>query len=67
MVKAFSLHSVGVLSALALALVSPGLRAQKEEKVLNIYNWSDYIGEEVIALTFGLSYLFDLNTTMKFE
>jgi len=48
MVKPFSLPSVGLLSALALALVSPGLRAQEEEKVLNIYNWSDYIAEDTI-------------------
>ena len=48
MVKPFSLHSIGMLSALSLALVSQGLRAQEEEKVLNIYNWSDYIGEDTI-------------------
>ena len=48
MVKAFSLHSIGVLGALSLALVSHGLRAQEEEKVLNIYNWSDYIAEDTI-------------------
>jgi putrescine transport system substrate-binding protein len=36
--------------AAALALVSaPQAQAQEEEKVLNIYNWSDYIGEEVIS------------------
>ena len=50
MVKPFSLHSIGMLSALSLslALVSQGLRAQEEEKVLNIYNWSDYIAEDTI-------------------
>ena len=48
MVKPFSSRSVGLLSALALALASTGLRAQEEEKVLNIYNWSDYIAEDTI-------------------
>jgi putrescine transport system substrate-binding protein len=33
---------------LAAALVAGPARAQEEEKVLNIYNWSDYIGEETI-------------------
>jgi putrescine transport system substrate-binding protein len=42
----FSLRSIGVLGALALACTAPF--AQEEEKILNIYNWSDYIGEEVI-------------------
>ena len=42
----FSLRSIGVLSALALVCTAPF--AQEEEKVLNIYNWSDYIGEDVI-------------------
>jgi putrescine transport system substrate-binding protein len=35
-------------SAIAFALASGSLRAQEEEKVLNIYNWSDYIGDDVI-------------------
>ena len=47
MVKPFSLRSIGVFSA--LALVSSALFAQAEEKVLNIYNWSDYIAEDTIA------------------
>ena len=33
--------------AAALALVAPVTQAQ-EEKVLNIYNWSDYIGDDII-------------------
>jgi len=40
----------GALSALAfsmLALASAGASAQ-EEKVLNVYNWSDYIGPDVL-------------------
>jgi putrescine transport system substrate-binding protein len=40
----------GLLGLLGLvaALVAGPARAQEEEKVLNIYNWSDYIGEETI-------------------
>jgi len=34
-------------SAAAFALLSPAAHAQ-EEKVLNVYNWSDYIGEDII-------------------
>ncbi len=35
--------------ALSAALLAPaGVQAQEEEKVLNIYNWSDYIGEDTI-------------------
>jgi putrescine transport system substrate-binding protein len=48
MFKPFSLRSIGAASALALALLSGGLQAQEEEKVLNIYNWSDYIAEDTI-------------------
>lgn len=46
------LLSVGSLSAVAftvLALTSAGVSAQEEEKLLNIYNWSDYIAEDTIA------------------
>ena len=43
-----SLRSFRVVGALALALASSSLFAQEEEKVLNIYNWSDYIGEDTI-------------------
>ena len=36
--------------AAALAMAGPlGAQAQQEEKVLNIYNWSDYIAEDTIA------------------
>ncbi|MEI8267821.1 MAG: extracellular solute-binding protein, partial [Betaproteobacteria bacterium] len=40
-----------ILAALAvsLAALSGAAVAQEEEKVLNIYNWSDYIGDDVIA------------------
>ncbi len=37
---------LGVLAA-ALAVTLPA-HAQQEEKVLNIYNWSDYIGDDTI-------------------
>jgi putrescine transport system substrate-binding protein len=33
----------------ALALAALPAQAQEEEKVLNIYNWSDYIAEDTIA------------------
>jgi putrescine transport system substrate-binding protein len=46
MSKPFSLRSIGMLAA--LALVCTGLMAQEEEKVLNIYNWSDYIADDTI-------------------
>ena len=44
-------ESSRILAALAvsLAALAGGAVAQEEEKVLNIYNWSDYIGEDVIA------------------
>ena len=35
-------------SASALALLPATAQAQEEEKVLNIYNWSDYIAEDTI-------------------
>jgi putrescine transport system substrate-binding protein len=49
MVKPFSLRIVGILGALSLALGCSSLRAQEEEKILNIYNWSDYIADDTIA------------------
>jgi putrescine transport system substrate-binding protein len=36
-------------SAFALSLVAGTACAQEEEKVLNIYNWSDYIADDTIA------------------
>ncbi len=36
------------VAAVALALAATAPRAQEEEKVLNVYNWSDYIGEDLI-------------------
>jgi putrescine transport system substrate-binding protein len=49
--KLKSLHrTAGVLAALAVACLgtAPPALAQ-EEKVINIYNWSDYIAEDTIA------------------
>ncbi|MES2152887.1 MAG: extracellular solute-binding protein [Pseudomonadota bacterium] len=39
--------TLGLGVAAALALAAPA-HAQQEEKVLNIYNWSDYIGDDTI-------------------
>ena len=39
---------IKVAGACALALAACGAVAQEEEKVLNIYNWSDYIAEDTI-------------------
>lgn len=36
------------LLGLAAVLGTNAVQAQEEEKVLNVYNWSDYIGEETI-------------------
>lgn len=49
--KLKSLHrTVGVLAALAAAcLTAAGPAGAEEEKVLNVYNWSDYIAEDTIA------------------
>ncbi len=40
---------VGAALALALAVSSAVGFAQEEEKILNIYNWSDYIADDTIA------------------
>ena len=42
------MNSKSILSTLALALVTTLAVAQEEEKVLNIYNWSDYIAEDTL-------------------
>ena len=41
----------GVLGALAVLVggVSAGPARAEEEKILNVYNWSDYIAEDTIA------------------
>lgn len=38
-----------VAFAAGLALLFPAAQAQEEQKILNIYNWSDYIAEDTIA------------------
>ena len=38
-----------LLSALSLGCWSTAAQAQEEEKILNIYNWSDYIADDTIA------------------
>lgn len=45
---ASSLAALGAATA-ALTLATLPAHAQEEEKVLNIYNWSDYIAEDTIA------------------
>lgn len=46
--KMLSAPLVRTLAALAVAAAAFGAAAQEEEKVLNVYNWSDYIGEETL-------------------
>lgn len=46
--KLLPVGSLSVLAFTALALTSAGAFAQ-EEKVLNVYNWSDYIGDDTLA------------------
>ncbi len=46
--SAMSFRPALALVAAALALAMGPARAQEEEKVLNIYNWSDYIAEDTI-------------------
>jgi putrescine transport system substrate-binding protein len=44
--KLFGLGLAG--AAVMAALAAPAARAQQEEKVLNIYNWSDYIADDTV-------------------
>jgi putrescine transport system substrate-binding protein len=46
--KLLSVQSLRTIVAIALAAAGFGAAAQEEEKVLNIYNWSDYIGDDTI-------------------
>ncbi|MEX8517074.1 MAG: polyamine ABC transporter substrate-binding protein [Leptothrix sp. (in: b-proteobacteria)] len=43
-----SLRSVLALAVSALACLHLPAQAQEEEKILNIYNWSDYIAEDTV-------------------
>ncbi|AKJ29678.1 polyamine ABC transporter substrate-binding protein [Caldimonas brevitalea] len=43
-------HAAAALLLAAASLAGPApLRAQEEEKVLNVYNWSDYIAPDTLA------------------
>ena len=44
----FSFRPVAAILAATFALACTVASAQQEEKVLNIYNWSDYIAEDTI-------------------
>ncbi len=46
--KLLSVQSLRTLVAIAVAATGLGAAAQEEEKVLNIYNWSDYIGDDTL-------------------
>ncbi len=46
--KLMSVRSVVSLAVAALSVWAGAAQAQEEEKVLNIYNWSDYIAEDTI-------------------
>lgn len=48
-VRSWSVHARGALALAAVALAGNAAWAQEEEKVLNVYNWSDYIGPDTIA------------------
>jgi putrescine transport system substrate-binding protein len=39
----------GLVACALLTLASAGIAHAAEEKILNIYNWSDYIGDDTIA------------------
>jgi putrescine transport system substrate-binding protein len=41
--------AVGRLVLALTLLAAPQVRAQEEEKVLNVYNWSDYISDDMVA------------------
>ena len=47
--KLMSAPLVRTLLALAIAATGFGAAAQEEEKVLNIYNWSDYIDPALVS------------------
>jgi hypothetical protein len=46
--KAPSFRPLVALAAAVLAFATPASRAQEEEKVLNVYNWSEYIAEDTL-------------------
>jgi putrescine transport system substrate-binding protein len=57
-----SYRPVAAMLAAALAMVCSAASAQEEEKVLNVYNWSDYIAEDTIKnfeKEFGIKVRYD--------
>jgi putrescine transport system substrate-binding protein len=46
MMKIFSQAILGLAAVAAIGLTAP---ARADDKVLNVYNWSDYIGENTVA------------------
>ncbi|HEX7200250.1 MAG TPA: extracellular solute-binding protein, partial [Dongiaceae bacterium] len=46
MMKTISQAILGLAAVAAVGLAAP---ARADEKVLNVYNWSDYIGENTVA------------------
>lgn len=46
--KASPMRSILSVALAALGFVGANAQAQEEEKVLNIYNWSDYIAEDTL-------------------
>jgi putrescine transport system substrate-binding protein len=57
-----SYRPVAAMLAATLAMVCSAASAQEEEKVLNVYNWSDYIAEDTIKnfeKEFGIKVRYD--------
>ncbi len=46
---ALRILGVSIAVGVAALTVAPSAMAQEEEKVLNVYNWSDYIADDTIA------------------
>ncbi len=44
-----ALRALGSMALALLTLLPAAVPAQEEEKILNVYNWSDYIAEDTIA------------------
>ena len=42
-------RTASVIAAAALLAITGGLASAEEEKVLNVYNWSDYVAPDTIA------------------
>ena len=46
-----NIFSQAILGLAAVAAVGLAAPARADEKVLNVYNWSDYIGENTVDRT----------------